>query len=107
MSTLYPVIGNPRIVGKDMDLPEEVRRESGICDGEMVVLRKSPEGLLITVIDPDQRWFWTPEWQEGEREVEMELADGKPRTIYYNEAEFFEALARIAASDDPDINDRK
>jgi len=107
MRPFYPVIGNPRVVGKDLDLPEEVRQAAGICEGEMVVLRKSPEGLLITVIDPDQRWFWTPEWQEGEREIEMDRADGQPRTIYMNEEELFEALERVTASGDPDINERK
>lgn len=26
---------------------------------------------------PDQWWFWTPEWQEGERQVNCELASGQ------------------------------
>jgi hypothetical protein len=25
----------------------------------------------------DQAWFWTPEWQAGEREADQELRDGK------------------------------
>ncbi len=28
-------------------------------------------------IDPDQAWFWTPEWQAGEREVDEYLARGE------------------------------
>lgn len=27
-------------------------------------------------IDPEQRWFWTLEWQMGERQVENDLATG-------------------------------
>lgn len=27
-------------------------------------------------IDPDQAWFWTPEWQAGEREVDEDRAAG-------------------------------
>jgi hypothetical protein len=27
--------------------------------------------------DPDQAWFWTDEWQAGEREVDAELAAGQ------------------------------
>lgn len=27
-------------------------------------------------IDPEQRWFWTEEWQRGERQVEEDLANG-------------------------------
>ena len=28
-------------------------------------------------IDPDQFWFWMPEWQAGEREVDEELQSGQ------------------------------
>lgn len=27
-------------------------------------------------LDPDQAWFWTDEWQAGEREVDEELKAG-------------------------------
>src|SRR5712691_8731403 len=29
------------------------------------------------LIDPDQRWWWTEEWQKGEREAEWEIRKGK------------------------------
>jgi hypothetical protein len=28
-------------------------------------------------IDADQAWFWTPEWQAGEREAEEESRTGR------------------------------
>lgn len=28
-------------------------------------------------IPEDQKWFWTPEWQAGEREVDEQLARGE------------------------------
>jgi antitoxin PrlF len=28
-------------------------------------------------IDPDQAWFWTPEWQAKEREADANLAAGR------------------------------
>ena len=28
-------------------------------------------------IDPSQEWFWTEEWQLGEKRVDKELAEGK------------------------------
>lgn len=41
----------------------------------------------------DQAWFWTPEWQEGEREVDEALAAG--RATYFDSAEeFLAALDR-------------
>jgi hypothetical protein len=27
-------------------------------------------------VDPDQAWFWTPEWQAGEREASREIREG-------------------------------
>jgi hypothetical protein len=27
--------------------------------------------------DPDQDWFWTPAWQQGEREVDAAIARGE------------------------------
>lgn len=30
---------------------------------------------------PDQSYYWTPEWQEAEREAAEELAAGKGRTF--------------------------
>jgi len=32
----------------------------------------------VHAIDPDQAWFWTPEWQAKEREVDEEMAAGIP-----------------------------
>lgn len=41
----------------------------------------------------DQAWFWTPEWQEGEREVDEHIAGG--RTTYFDSVdEFLAALDR-------------
>jgi hypothetical protein len=41
----------------------------------------------------DQAWFWTAEWQQGEREVEEHIAAG--RTTYFASVEeFLAALDR-------------
>lgn len=29
------------------------------------------------LIDPEQAWFWTKEWQEKEKEVEEEVREGR------------------------------
>jgi hypothetical protein len=44
----------------------------------------------------DQAWFWTPEWQEGEHEVDEAIAAG--RTTYFGSAEEF-----LAALDSYDL----
>jgi len=42
-------------------------------------------------IRADQAWFWTPEWQAGEREVDAEIAAGKGR-IFMSTEELIEHL---------------
>jgi hypothetical protein len=37
--------------------------------------------------DPDQAWFWSPEWQAAEREAEADLAAG--RVERFDSAEAF------------------
>ena len=49
--------------------------------------------------DPSQAWFWTPEWQAGEREVDADLAAGHTQ-FFESEDEFFAALDGIPAKDE-------
>lgn len=41
----------------------------------------------------DEAWFWTEDWQAGEREADRELAEGGQGRIFTGE-EFLEALER-------------
>ena len=43
----------------------------GYCeDGKIVFIRQK-------IVDRDQAYFWTPEWQEGEREASKDIAEGR------------------------------
>ena len=42
-----------------------------------VVFVVHPQTGRIVEIDPEQLWFWTPEWQAGERLVDEELRSGQ------------------------------
>ena len=42
-------------------------------------------------IDPDQAWFWTREWIEGEIEASEDIAAGRT-TFYGSDEEFLSAL---------------
>lgn len=55
---------------------EALRLEEGtlfrvITEGDYIVL--IPQKL----IDRAQEWFWTEEWQEGEREAEEDIREGR------------------------------
>ncbi|WIG59393.1 MAG: hypothetical protein OJF49_002140 [Ktedonobacterales bacterium] len=38
-------------------------------------------------LDPEQAWFWAPEWQAGERKADADYATG--RTTHYDSDEAF------------------
>ena len=44
-------------------------------------------------VPPDQEWFWTPEWQAGEREADEQIAAGGGK-VYYDLDEMFADLDR-------------
>ncbi|GAB3452274.1 hypothetical protein GCM10027570_30300 [Streptomonospora sediminis] len=41
----------------------------------------------------DQQWFWTEEWQEGEREASRQISAGET-TVYNSAEEMFDDLDR-------------
>ena len=49
------------------ELPEQT------VNGTALLLR----GVARGDIDPEQAWFWTREWQSGEREADQDLAEGR------------------------------
>jgi len=66
--------------GGQVTIPAEMRRQAGIEIGDYVEMRMV-DGRLVLVpkqlIDKDQTWFWTEEWQAAEREAEDDLRAGQ------------------------------
>lgn len=76
-------------------LPPEIRAAAQFRAGEQILLEFTDQGILLRAIDPDQTWFWVPEWQEGEREVDEAIARGERGPIYHDTEEFLAALDHI------------
>lgn len=56
------------------------------------VIQVSDDGIItLTPIDPEQRWFWTPEWQRGEREADEDAREGRYER-YHSGAEFLDSF---------------
>lgn len=77
-----------------LTIPDEVRRAARLAEGDFVDVSVSvSEGTIILrptrVIDAAQAWFWTDEWQRGEREASADIAEG--RTRRFESAEEFVA----------------
>ena len=67
-------------------------------EGAGVLLR----GIIKGPIDPDQAWFWTPEWQAKEREADADQAAGRVERFESDEA-FLAALDERRGSSDADV----
>lgn len=75
-------------------IPVEIRRAARIEEGDILEAEIVEEGILLRVhkvIDASQAWFWTPEWQRGEREADADLAAGR-LDRYESDEEFLAAL---------------
>lgn len=83
-------------------LPQQVRREMGIDEGDDLLVTVE-DGRIVLIpaklIPRDQAWFWTEEWQAGEREVEADRAAGRRGRIFHSDKEFLAALE--GSVDDP------
>ncbi|MGI9120526.1 MAG: AbrB/MazE/SpoVT family DNA-binding domain-containing protein [Acidimicrobiales bacterium] len=58
-----------------LTLPEEIRAAARLEDGDLFDAEITEEGILLRprkVIDATQAWFWTSEWQAGEREADAD-----------------------------------
>lgn len=77
-----------------LTIPSEVRQAANLEVGTMVEFTVTEQGVLLrakALVDADDAWFWTNEWQQGEREAQAELAkDGDRETFTHDE--FLEQL---------------
>ena len=59
-----------------VSIPKRVRESLGLREGDYVEVQER-DGEIVMVpkrlIDADQAWFWSPEWQKGEQAVDEEL----------------------------------
>ena len=81
-----------------MTLPEKVRKLAKLSEGDLLEAEVIDEGVLLRprkLIDRDQAWFWTPEWQAGERAADEDLATGRIKT-FSTPDEFIEALKKAS-----------
>jgi hypothetical protein len=59
-------------------LPPGITREQQ-PDGSYKWFTLDPDTQMRVEIDPEQAWFWTDEWQAGEREADEDLREGRYR----------------------------
>jgi AbrB family looped-hinge helix DNA binding protein len=60
-------------------IPHRISKALRLKKGDHMLVRmvgKTVELVPATIIPREQRWFWTPEWQKKECEVDEALARG-------------------------------
>jgi antitoxin PrlF len=81
-----------------LTLPEEIRTAARLEEGDLLDAEITEQGILLRpqkIIDATQAWFWTPDWQAGERAADADLAAGRGQTFGSGE-KFIAALERRA-----------
>jgi antitoxin PrlF len=88
-----PMFSKVRAKGQ-ITIPTDVREAARIREGMIVGFEVTPEGVLMrakVMVDAEDSWFWTADWQAGERDASAELAAGKGEA-YDSEAALMAAL---------------
>lgn len=65
---------------KNITLPTWLMKQFHVNLGDFVRLEETQNGVLIKPakwIDPSQAYFWTQEWQEGEKKAQENVRQGK------------------------------
>lgn len=72
----------PQVIGADgaVQIPAEVLAQANLADGTCVAFSVRADGYILVHRadrDPEQLWFWTEEWQKGEREADEDIKAGR------------------------------
>ena len=63
-------------------LPSSIRKGLGVDVGDILEAEVRDGRIILSpkkVIDAEQAFFWNKKWQDGEKEAEKDIRDGKVR----------------------------
>lgn len=75
-------------------LPQSIRKFLGIREGDVLAISVEGSRIVLSpqvLIDREQAWFWTPEWQAAEREASADIKTGQ--VFHFESAQ--EAIAAL------------
>jgi AbrB family looped-hinge helix DNA binding protein len=71
-----------------LTLPDEIRRAARVAEGDYLAVSVRGHEIVLepkTLVDASETWFWSEEWQAGEREASEDIAAGRTRTFASDE----------------------
>ncbi len=77
-----------------LTLPVKIRRALGLERGDYLEANLQDDKIILTpikAINKSEAWFWSKEWQAGERQVDEDLKAGR-YTDYSNPKDFLDSL---------------
>lgn len=63
-----------------LTIPQDVRDAAHLEEGDPIEIELVADGILLRpkkLIDASQAWFWSREWQDGEREASADIQAGR------------------------------
>jgi len=67
--------------GGQVTLPKEIRTKINMQPGDFVEVKLDQEGHIVLtpkkLVDASQAYFWTEEWQKGERKAGEDIKAGR------------------------------
>ncbi len=67
--------------GGQVTLPKEIRKRINMEPGDFVEVNLDEEGHIVLtpkkLVDASQAYFWTEEWQKGERKADEDIKAGR------------------------------
>ena len=67
--------------GGQVTLPKEIRIKTNMQPGDFVEVKLDEEGRIVLtpkrLVDASQAYFWTEEWQKGERKADEDIKAGR------------------------------
>jgi AbrB family looped-hinge helix DNA binding protein len=86
-----------------LTLPDGIRRALHVGEGDEVEFAVHEDGMVTirgcASIPTDQAWFFTPEWLDGEREADEDIAAGRG-TVYESAEDMFAHLDHLGSADE-------
>jgi len=67
--------------GGQVTLPKAIRMKTNMQPGDFVEVKLDKEGRIVLtpkkLVDASQAYFWTEEWQNGERKADDDIKAGR------------------------------
>lgn len=67
--------------GGQVTVPKEIREKANMQAGDFVEVELDKEGHIVLtpkkLVDTNKAYFWTEEWQKGERKADEDIKAGR------------------------------